>query len=337
MVQDEHESRRAEERARRAGAGRLARACLWVALALLAPVALLVAVGPSVAWRLMPVHPVRAAIAPDALAPREAIAQLDALDPTTDDGLAEAARIFSGAIVDHWPARHEVDPAVATTLFEHPPRWAVIQIGHVLPDVLSALVLSRVDLMRIERRDWRSAVMLGVGTDGQRALALARFLREKGVDAWPVVADGRAVCVLGSPEGARALDPASGAIVEGAETAVPAKASSDSARAKRVAASKKSEATVETVAAEVAEMADAFRVGDPWDEPLSAWLAEKSASARLSGLIMADILADACGTPIGVATKREQGRAGAIMVRLGWTKKKRKHDVRWFPPVGGHL
>lgn len=91
------------------------------------------------------------------------------------------------------------------------------------------------------------------------------------------------------------------------------------------------------VAAEVAEMADAFRVGDPWDEPLSAWLAEKSASARLSGLIMADILADACGTPIGVATKREQGRAGAIMVRLGWVKKKRRHDVRWFPPVGGHL
>jgi putative DNA primase/helicase len=91
------------------------------------------------------------------------------------------------------------------------------------------------------------------------------------------------------------------------------------------------------VAAEVAEMADAFRVGDPWDEPLSAWLAEKTATARLSGLIMADILADACGTPIGVATKREQGRAGAIMVRLGWTKKKRKHDVRWYPPVGGHL
>jgi large subunit ribosomal protein L22 len=48
----------------------------------------------------------------------------------------------------------------------------------------------------------------------------------------------------------------SGAIVEGAETAVPAKASSDSARAKRVAASKKSEATVETGVAEVAETTD---------------------------------------------------------------------------------
>ena len=48
----------------------------------------------------------------------------------------------------------------------------------------------------------------------------------------------------------------SGAIVEGTETAVPAKASSDSARAKRVAASKKSEATVETAAAEVTETAD---------------------------------------------------------------------------------
>jgi large subunit ribosomal protein L22 len=48
----------------------------------------------------------------------------------------------------------------------------------------------------------------------------------------------------------------SGAIVEGAETAVPAKASSDSARAKRVAASKKSEATVETGAAEVTETTD---------------------------------------------------------------------------------
>ena len=48
----------------------------------------------------------------------------------------------------------------------------------------------------------------------------------------------------------------SGAIVEGAETAVPAKASSDSARAKRVAASKKSEAAVETAAAEVTETTD---------------------------------------------------------------------------------
>jgi len=49
----------------------------------------------------------------------------------------------------------------------------------------------------------------------------------------------------------------SGAIVDGTETAAPAaKASSDSARAKRVAASKKSEANVETGAAEVAESTD---------------------------------------------------------------------------------
>ena len=50
----------------------------------------------------------------------------------------------------------------------------------------------------------------------------------------------------------------SGTIVEGgSETAAPAKASSDSARAKRVAASKKAEANVETGAAEVAESTDA--------------------------------------------------------------------------------
>jgi large subunit ribosomal protein L22 len=48
----------------------------------------------------------------------------------------------------------------------------------------------------------------------------------------------------------------SGAIVDGTETAAPAKASSDSARAKRVAASKKAEANVETGAAEVAESTD---------------------------------------------------------------------------------
>ena len=86
------------------------------------------------------------------------------------------------------------------------------------------------------------------------------------------------------------------------------------------------------VAAEVAAAADAFRVGDPWDEPLSQWLAEKTASARISGLIMADILTDAVGTPIGNATKSEQMRAAAILVRLGWRKVKRKHDVRWMPP-----
>jgi putative DNA primase/helicase len=86
------------------------------------------------------------------------------------------------------------------------------------------------------------------------------------------------------------------------------------------------------VAAEVAAVADAFRVGDPWDEPLGQWLAEKTASARISGLIMADILTDAVGTPIGNATKSEQMRAAAILVRLGWRKMKRKHDVRWMPP-----
>lgn len=86
------------------------------------------------------------------------------------------------------------------------------------------------------------------------------------------------------------------------------------------------------VAAEVAAAADAFRVGDPWDEPLAQWLAEKTASARISGLVMADILADAVGTPIGNATKGEQMRAAAILVRLGWRKIKRKHDVRWMPP-----
>jgi large subunit ribosomal protein L22 len=49
----------------------------------------------------------------------------------------------------------------------------------------------------------------------------------------------------------------SGAIVDGTETAAPAAtASSDSARAKRVAASKKAEANVETGAAEVAESTD---------------------------------------------------------------------------------
>ncbi|MCX6392714.1 MAG: 50S ribosomal protein L22 [Actinobacteria bacterium] len=49
----------------------------------------------------------------------------------------------------------------------------------------------------------------------------------------------------------------SGAIVDGTETAAPAaKASSDSARAKRVAASKQAEANVETGAAEVAESTD---------------------------------------------------------------------------------
>ncbi|MEI6688843.1 MAG: 50S ribosomal protein L22 [Thermoleophilia bacterium] len=49
----------------------------------------------------------------------------------------------------------------------------------------------------------------------------------------------------------------SGAIVDGTETAAPAaKASSDSARAKRVAASKKAEANVETGATEVAESTD---------------------------------------------------------------------------------
>ena len=86
------------------------------------------------------------------------------------------------------------------------------------------------------------------------------------------------------------------------------------------------------VAAEVAAVADAFRVGDPWDEPLGQWLSEKTASARISGLIMADILTDAVGTPIGNATKSEQMRAAAILVRLGWRKVKRKHDVRWMPP-----
>jgi putative DNA primase/helicase len=86
------------------------------------------------------------------------------------------------------------------------------------------------------------------------------------------------------------------------------------------------------VAAEVAAAADAFRVGDPWDEPLGQWLHEKAASARMNGVTMAEILSEAVSTPIGMASKAEQMRAGAILVRLGWKKRKRTWDVRWYPP-----
>jgi hypothetical protein len=195
------------------------RVVAWIAFAVLVPAALLTAVGPSLASRLMRTHPERAEIAPDAPDPRATIARLESLDPRDGDAideqaLAEAARLISGAIVDHWPRGDEIDPAVATTLLEHPPRWAAIQLVRALPASWESRVPNHAERMRIERRDWRSAVMLGVGTDGQRALALARYLREKGVDAWPVVAEGRAVCVLGEPEATRGVDPASGAPIE---------------------------------------------------------------------------------------------------------------------------
>ena len=73
----------------------------------------------------------------------------------------------------------------------------------------------------------------------------------------------------------------SGAIVDGTETAAPAaKASSDSARAKRVAASKKSEANVETGAAEVAESTD--------EKPTATKPAAKKPAATKTEAVAAD-------------------------------------------------
>lgn len=73
----------------------------------------------------------------------------------------------------------------------------------------------------------------------------------------------------------------SGAIVDGTETAAPAaKASSDSARAKRVAASKKSEANVETGAAEVAESTD--------EKPTATKPAAKKPAAKKTEAVAAD-------------------------------------------------
>lgn len=87
------------------------------------------------------------------------------------------------------------------------------------------------------------------------------------------------------------------------------------------------------VAAEVAAAADAFRVGDPWDEPMAAWLADKTLHARTNGLTMAEILADAVGTPIGMASKSEQMRAASILVRLGWKKVRKMRGIFWYPPT----
>ncbi|MGI9186280.1 MAG: 50S ribosomal protein L22 [Gaiellales bacterium] len=73
----------------------------------------------------------------------------------------------------------------------------------------------------------------------------------------------------------------SGAIVDGTETAAPAaKASSDSARAKRVAASKKAEANVETGAAEVAESSD--------EQPAAKKPAAKKPAAKKTEAAAAD-------------------------------------------------
>jgi large subunit ribosomal protein L22 len=78
----------------------------------------------------------------------------------------------------------------------------------------------------------------------------------------------------------------SGAIVDGSETAAPAaKASSDSARAKRVAASKKAEANVETGAAEVAEAVD--------EQPAAKKPAAKKPAAKKPAATKTDAAADA--------------------------------------------
>ena len=78
-------------------------------------------------------------------------------------------------------------------------------------------------------------------------------------------------------------------------------------------------------AAEEAELAieqRPFRKTDPWEEPLSAWLAlpERRQEAETS-ITAARLLDNVIGRPLGMQTQADKTRLGGCMAAIGWIHK----------------
>lgn len=85
-----------------------------------------------------------------------------------------------------------------------------------------------------------------------------------------------------------------------------------------------------TSAAEMALAADDFRMRDPWEDAVSAWVASRTSTTATQ------VLEEALKKAPGDCTNHDMQRAAAILKHLGWTRTRSRsvgRSVRWECPA----
>lgn len=77
----------------------------------------------------------------------------------------------------------------------------------------------------------------------------------------------------------------------------------------------------------MSDSAEAYRIGDPWEDRVSGWLA-----SRLVQITAADVLTECLEMDLKDVGKSEQMRVTAILHREGWTRHKGRGQTTWRPP-----
>ena len=228
MVKDRQESRRAGEcagfQSRGGGVALVATLSTSLACALLCTSAFLgavagiVAYGPAFADRSLEPHPRRleateckrgrvrdlACIDAD-----DAVRRLEQIDPSTEEGLVEATRIFAAAILHDWPS--DIESAVPDRVmrfYEDLPLWSDMLAARARGDLVEWRRLAW-----LERGRWRAAIRVGVGACSHQAIAISDYLRERGVDARPIGLGGHVVALANTAAGEWIVDPDYGLVV----------------------------------------------------------------------------------------------------------------------------
>lgn len=116
---------------------------------------------------------------------------LSRVDPKLPTGqrLAAVNQIIAARIVHYWPDPDETDPYVMHSFLEN---WymAVLQRTEAF---LAKIGLTRIDIARVGRRDFREILAKGVGLCGMTALAVVDYLGERGQPAKILTLGGHVV------------------------------------------------------------------------------------------------------------------------------------------------
>jgi len=193
---------------------RLASNALLTAAGLGLAIALIAFVGPIAARATTQPHPGRDAVDRQKggvvrISPREALAELERLEPVDAASITKACEIVAAGMVHYWPAPTQRDHAIECRFLEHPDLWIRMKWLDWRGGDESMLT----GLRRLERADWRTALLVGVGYCSQQATVLARYLREQGVDACAMGLGGHVVTVAAIPQGQWVLDPDYGVVL----------------------------------------------------------------------------------------------------------------------------
>jgi len=139
----------------------------------------------------------------------QALEELERLEVADAASIARASELVAGGMVHYWPAPNRRDEELECRFLEHPELWFRIK----WMDLTSGEAAELGRLRRLERRDWRTALLLGVGYCSQQAIVLAGYLQERGIEAVPMGLDGHVVTVARTPSGEWVLDPDYGVVI----------------------------------------------------------------------------------------------------------------------------